>query len=39
MAIHMLRLIDFFVYGTRPGAGNIAMTGDVETVVRSAERR
>ena len=38
MAIHMLRLMDFFVFGTRPGAGNIAMTGAVETVVESADR-
>ena len=39
MAIHMLRLMDFVVFGTRPGAGSIAMTGAVETVVQSAERR
>ena len=32
MAIHMLRLMDFVVFGTRPGAGSIAMTGAVETV-------
>jgi hypothetical protein len=33
MAIHILRLVDFFVYGTRPGGGNVVMTGDVEAVV------
>ena len=36
MAIHILRLLDFFVFGTKPGAGNIAMTGDVETVIETA---
>jgi ABC-2 type transport system ATP-binding protein len=36
MAIHILRLLDFFVYGTKPGVGNIAMNGDVETVVEAA---
>ena len=36
MAIHILRLLDFFVFGTRPGAGNIAMTGDVEAVIEVA---
>ena len=24
MAIHILRLLDFFVYGTRPGPGNVS---------------
>jgi len=33
MAIHVLRLLDFFVFGTKPGVGNIAMTGDVEVVI------
>ena len=36
MAIHILRLLDFFVFGTKPGAGNIAMTGDVEVVIEAS---
>jgi ABC-2 type transport system ATP-binding protein len=36
MAIHILRLLDFFVYGTKPGAGNIAMNGPVEAVIEPA---
>ncbi|HEY5188925.1 MAG TPA: ABC transporter ATP-binding protein [Solirubrobacteraceae bacterium] len=39
MAIHILRLLDFYVFGTRPGAGSIAMTGDVETVIEAAGSR
>jgi hypothetical protein len=35
MAIHILRLLDFHVFGTRPGAGNIAMNGDVRTVIEA----
>jgi ABC-type polysaccharide/polyol phosphate transport system ATPase subunit len=38
MAIHILRLLDFFVFGTKPGAGNIAMTGEVEAVIETAAR-
>jgi hypothetical protein len=33
MAIHVMRLLDFFVFGTRPGAGNITMHGEVRTDV------
>jgi ABC-type polysaccharide/polyol phosphate transport system ATPase subunit len=33
MAIHILRLLDFFVYGTRPGPGNVVMDGEVEALV------
>ena len=33
MAVHILRLLDFFVYGTRTGGGNVLMTGEVETTV------
>jgi ABC-type polysaccharide/polyol phosphate transport system ATPase subunit len=33
MAIHIVRLLDFFVFGTHPGAGNVAMSGDVEISV------
>ncbi len=33
MAIHIVRLLDFFVFGTNPSAGNVAMSGDVEISV------
>ena len=33
MAVHILRLLDFFVYGTRTGGGNVLMTGEVKTTV------
>jgi hypothetical protein len=33
MAIHILRLVDFFVYGTRPGAGSVAISGEVDVVI------
>ncbi len=33
MAIQMLRLLDFYVYGTRPGAGNVALDAEVEVVL------
>jgi ABC-2 type transport system ATP-binding protein len=33
MAIHIVRLLDFFVFGTNPGAGNVATSGDVEISV------
>ncbi len=38
MAIHVLRLLDFFVFGTKPGAGNISMTGKVQTLIEAAGR-
>jgi ABC-type polysaccharide/polyol phosphate transport system ATPase subunit len=38
MAIHVLRLLDFFVFGTKPGAGNISMTGNVQTLIEAAGR-
>ncbi len=33
MAIQMLRLLDFYVYGTEPGAGNVLLDADVEAVL------
>jgi ABC-type polysaccharide/polyol phosphate transport system ATPase subunit len=36
VAIHILRLLDFFVFGTKPGAGNIAMTSEVDAVIEAA---
>jgi ABC-2 type transport system ATP-binding protein len=38
MAIHILRLLDFHVFGTRPGAGNVAMNATVQTVVEAPAR-
>ncbi|MGB9182894.1 MAG: Wzt carbohydrate-binding domain-containing protein, partial [Solirubrobacteraceae bacterium] len=36
MAIHILRLLDFFVYGTKPAAGNITLNSEVRTVIEAA---
>ncbi|MGI8862977.1 MAG: ABC transporter ATP-binding protein [Solirubrobacteraceae bacterium] len=36
MAIHIMRLLDFFVFGTRPGSGNVSMRGEVKTAVVEA---
>ncbi len=33
MAIHILRLLDFFVYGTKPAPGNVAANVEVEAVL------
>jgi ABC-type polysaccharide/polyol phosphate transport system ATPase subunit len=33
MAIHILRLLDFLVYGTRSGPGNVVMEGEVEALL------
>jgi hypothetical protein len=33
MAVHIVRLLDFFVYGTKPGGGNVLMTGEVRATV------
>jgi ABC-2 type transport system ATP-binding protein len=35
-AIHILRLLDFFVFGTKPGAGSIVLDGDVEATIEPA---
>jgi ABC-type polysaccharide/polyol phosphate transport system ATPase subunit len=36
MAIHILRLIDFVVYGTRPGPGSVALSSEVEAVIETS---
>jgi len=33
MAIQMLRLLDFYVYGTRPAAGNVVVDAEVHVVL------
>jgi ABC-2 type transport system ATP-binding protein len=33
LALHVVRLLDFVVYGTRPGPGNVAVRADVEAAV------
>ena len=39
LALHVVRLLDFIVYGTRPGPGSVAVDADVEaTIERHAER-
>jgi len=37
LALHILRLLDFVVYGTRPGPGSISVQADVEAVLESEE--
>jgi ABC-type polysaccharide/polyol phosphate transport system ATPase subunit len=39
LALHVVRLLDFIVYGTRPGPGSVAVDANVEaTIERHAER-
>jgi len=38
MAIHIMRLLDFFVFGTKPGAGNVSMDGEVQAEVSAVGR-
>jgi hypothetical protein len=38
MAVQILRLVDFYVYGTRPGAGSVAIDADVKAVLDLPER-
>lgn len=33
LALHILRLLDFMVYGTRPGPGSVSVEADIEAVV------
>jgi ABC-type polysaccharide/polyol phosphate transport system ATPase subunit len=33
LALHVLRLIDFYVYGTRPGPGSVSVEAEVEATV------
>jgi ABC-type polysaccharide/polyol phosphate transport system ATPase subunit len=38
MAIHIARLLDFYVFGTRPGAGNVAMNREIQAVIQAPAR-
>ena len=33
LALHLLRLIDFVVYGTRPGVGSVEIEDDIEAIL------
>ena len=33
LALHILRLLDFVVYGTRPGPGSISVQADIDAIV------
>jgi ABC-2 type transport system ATP-binding protein len=33
LALHVLRLLDFVVYGTRPGPGSVSVAADVEAAI------
>jgi Wzt C-terminal domain len=33
LALHVVRLLDFVVYGTRPGPGSVAVEADVEATI------
>jgi energy-coupling factor transporter ATP-binding protein EcfA2 len=35
VALHVLKLLDFFVYGTKPGPGSVSARANVEAVVES----
>jgi ABC-type polysaccharide/polyol phosphate transport system ATPase subunit len=37
-ALHVLRLLDFYVFGTRPGAGNVTMNREIQAVVQAPAR-
>jgi ABC-2 type transport system ATP-binding protein len=37
MAMHVVRLLDFVVYGTRPGPGSVSVRADVEAVLSPPE--
>jgi ABC-type polysaccharide/polyol phosphate transport system ATPase subunit len=39
MALHVLRLLSFVVYGTSPGAGIVSVEADVEARIEPGERR
>jgi ABC-type polysaccharide/polyol phosphate transport system ATPase subunit len=36
LALHVLRLLDFVVFGTQPGPGPVAVRGEIETSVEDA---
>jgi ABC-2 type transport system ATP-binding protein len=35
LALHIVQLLDFFVYGTRPGAGSVSVEADVDVAIES----
>jgi ABC-type polysaccharide/polyol phosphate transport system ATPase subunit len=37
LALHVLRLLDFVVYGTRPGPGSVSVESDVTAVVEGGD--
>ncbi len=37
LALHVLRLLDFVVYGTRPGPGPVSVDADLKAVIEEAE--
>ena len=37
LALHVLRLLDFVVYGTNPGPGTVAVRADVEAALEPEE--
>jgi len=39
LALHVVRLLDFVVYGTRPGPGSVAVRADVEATLEPLEVR
>ncbi|MCW3065616.1 MAG: type transport system ATP-binding protein [Solirubrobacterales bacterium] len=39
LALHVLRLLEFVVYGTRPGPGSVSVDADVEVVVDAEVER
>jgi hypothetical protein len=38
LALHIMRLLDFVVYGTRPGPGSVSVEADVEATIEPEER-
>ncbi len=36
LALHVLRLLDFVVYGTQPGPGPVTVHADVDAVIDEA---
>ncbi len=38
LALHVLKLLDFVVYGTRPGPGRVSLEDDVQAVIERPER-
>ena len=36
LALHVLRLLEFVVYGTHPGPGSVSVEADVQAVLEEA---